>query len=116
MASTAQAHHLVYIPALPAAVHCQKLFQHWLAPVAASGLRTQVFNLPMHGTETYRPAAHASQTDQMDDNIDNTAKVVVLLAMPWVRHSPAAKAAAAARRSRMLVHHVTLPQHVLHPQ
>jgi hypothetical protein len=52
----------------------------------------------------------------MDDYIEGTAKEAVLVAMPWVRHSPAAKAAAAARSSRMLVHHVNLPQHVLHPQ
>lgn len=58
---SSRAPQLCHSPALPAAVHCQKLDQHWLAPVPASGLFMQTLSLLAHGTVTYSPAVDRQQ-------------------------------------------------------
>jgi phosphohistidine phosphatase SixA len=102
---------VAHSPALPAAVHCQKLDQHWLAPVPASGLFMHTLSLLAHGTVTYRPAAASSMSDHTVFHMAGP-----LTGLLPASASPAASPAAAANSSRIALHHVSLLQHVPQPQ
>lgn len=75
----------------------------------------QPFSLPTQGTVTYSPALPCKQ--------NSPSNQVISLEVDAIHHSsadyavsPAARAAAAASNSKMLVHQVIFPQHVLQPQ
>lgn len=99
------------IPNFPDAVHCQKLLQHWLAPVLASGLRIHLFKVPIQGTDTYSPA-------DMHGRVGPQNQVINMCAFRrnQLQSSPAARPAAPAKSKRMVLHHVSFEQHVPHPQ
>lgn len=99
------------IPNFPAAVHCQKLLQHWLTPVLASGLRIHLFKVPIQGTDTYSPADMHGRVSPQNQLMNMCA-----FRCNQLQSSPAARPAAPAKSRRIVLHHVSFEQQVPHPQ
>lgn len=74
----------------------------------------QPFSLPTQGTVKYSPALPCMQISPFGQVLIDGLNACSLY---WLKSvSPAARAAAAASNSKMLVHQVIFPQHVLQPQ